>query len=236
MKYALYAFMLLLCSCSLFEPEQPKDPNLLTFDQACSLYQLRQKDRLATRVQDLFDAARGDNLLFCDADPSTQKCVAPAMRMNAKVGATDTLIEMPKAKLLAVDKKVAGDSLFFDYYFNVNHTYPVCRAAKSSINFADCENAIWYTQPFQCDFANTGKTNVTITYRIVYINFIQKKIGAYYDINVSGISQGSRTGYTLIQFPKDPIKRDFDADDLDEIQFTVDDNGQLVSYTMPISM
>lgn len=234
MKYALYAFMLLLCSCSLFGPEQPQDENLLTFEQACSLYQLKQKDRLAEKVQALFDAARGDILYFCDADPMTQTCVSKAVRLNAKVSATDTLIEMSKAKVLAVDKKASNGAFFFDYYFNVNHTYPTCRAAKATVDFVDCSNAIWMTQPFQCDFSHTEKTDVSMIYRITYINFPQRKIGAFYEINVSGASQGRRTGYTLIQFPKDPVVRSQQEDDPDEIQFTVNADGQLVSYTMPI--
>ena len=231
MKYALYALMLCLCGCALFESDKPEAP--MTLSEACSVYKQQQIDRVAGRVQSLFDAARGSYLFFCDADPITQACVSKAIRFNAQVGATQALIELQKAKLIETDGKSSNNTFFLDHYFNVSHTYPVCRAAKASVDFMDCTNAVWVTQPFQCDFANTGKTDVNIVYDIAYINFPKKQIGAFYDVSVSGASQGGRSGYALIRFPNDPAVRP-QEDDLDEIQFTINHEGQLISYTTPV--
>ena len=233
MKYALYAFMLLLCGCSMFETKQPEDDTVLTPYQACSLFRYKQKNRLASKVQGLFDAARGNVISFCDADPATQTCVAKAIRLNAKVGATPALIELAKAKVLAVGSPADDTPLYLEHYFNVSHTYPTCRAAKATLDFVDCENALWVTQPFKCNFSYTQETTITATYRIVYIDFKQKLIGAFYEVDLSDGSSGGRSGYALIRFPKDPVARPVN-DDLDDVQFTLDENGRIVSYEAPV--
>ena len=232
MKHALYAFMLLLCGCSLFwpDPAQEEDRIAIAAESAriCSMYRDSQKDRADKKVRALFESAVGKNVYFCDANPATQTCVTNAIRMNAKVGATDTLIELSKAKLLTVNPN--NNFMFFDYYFNVNHTYPACRAASTSLNFLDCDNAVWVTMPFQCDFSFTEKTSISMVYRITYVNFVQKEIGVVYKIRAMGASQGSRSGYALIRFPSSPKAPAEESEDTKYMKFIVDANGNMVSY------
>ena len=237
MKYALYAFMVLLCGCSLFGPdpaqEEAQAAAAAESARACSLFRDARKDKIAQKVQTLLESSIGKTVYFCDANPHTQTCVANAIRMNAKVSATDTLIELPKAKLLTVNPD--NNFMFFDYYFNVNHTFPTCNAASTSVNFLDCDNAVWTTTPFQCNFSFNEKTTVSMINRIVYINFVQKEIGVFYDIKMMGASQGNRYGYALIRFPDAadiPVEKD---EKPEYMQFIVDSSGNMVSYG-PVSL
>ena len=144
----------------------------------------------------------GQRVLFCDADPNVRVCLNDSIAFRARVGATDTIVQIPSA--LTIDAKSepnkAAQKFVWDYAIQVGDTYPVCQASLNQMNVFSSDEIDIETPGFECHFTENGVTMLNASYEIDYIDFDYGILGAYYTIAAGQVSMGGQTGYALLRF------------------------------------
>lgn len=139
-------------------------------------------------------------LTFCQADPQTRKCINDGLIIHGQSALMQVDVNVPFARILWAPQQCRQTfSMNLDYQIQANDFYPVSTMSPGLWTIGK-KGLIQFTSPdFSVQITDLGKSQFSTHFTLDFIDFEQKKMGAYYTIVVAGDVVGHAEGYTLIQ-------------------------------------
>ena len=160
------------------------------------------KEYFYNQLVDLFDKNVSKEMLMCEADPVSRRCLEPAIRIKANSNVVKTDIAIPSAEIVDV-KPLANQATLqaiLDFKVKANDTNPRCESALAELTVVSENEAVMMMRGFNCSFTATGNSTLNMTHTLDYVDFDYGTIGAYYTIGAGQAVRGGKSGYTLLRF------------------------------------
>lgn len=160
------------------------------------------KEYLFNQIADLFEKNITKDVLLCEADPASHRCIEPGIRLNGQTNNVQANISIESAEI--VDSKLlkgqtAIDTIL-DFAVDANGTRPRCQSALSQLRVMSVDDVQMNVGGFDCSFTETGNSTMNMSYKIDMIDFDYGLIGAYYTLGSGQVMRGGKNGYVLWRF------------------------------------
>lgn len=160
------------------------------------------KEYLFNQIADLFEKNITKEVLLCEADPASHRCIEPGIRLNGQTNNVKADISIKSAEI--VDSKLlkgqtAIDTIL-DFAVDANGTRPRCQSALSQLRVMNIDNVQMNVGGFDCSFTETGNSTMNMSYKIDMIDFDYGLMGAYYTLGSGQVMRGGKNGYVLWRF------------------------------------
>lgn len=160
------------------------------------------KEYLFNQIADLFEKNITKDVLLCEADPASHRCIEPGIRLNGQTNNVQANISIESAEI--VDSKLlkgqtAIDTIL-DFDVDANGTRPRCQSALSQLRVMSVDDVQMNVGGFDCSFTETGNSTMNMSYKIDMIDFDYGLIGAYYTLGSGQVMRGGKNGYVLWRF------------------------------------
>lgn len=151
---------------------------------------------------DLLEKNMSKNIQFCAADPSSRVCYDKALTVPVVAGVSYGDIklysmQLNEASLIGNDADLA---LLLTYHASINNKKVVCQASRSTLLLTPRNKAQIRSNAVDCSITQTGKSLLSITFSIDFVDFDNGLIGAYYNIGITQTTKGEKMGYALLRF------------------------------------
>ncbi len=160
------------------------------------------KEYLFNQIADLFEKNITKEVLLCEADPASHRCIEPGIRLNGQTNNVKADISIKSAEI--VDSKLlkgqtAIDTIL-DFAVDANGTRPRCQSALSQLRVMSIDDVQMNVGGFDCSFTETGSSTMNMSYKIDMIDFDYGLMGAYYTAGSGQVMRGGKNGYVLWRF------------------------------------
>lgn len=160
------------------------------------------KEYLFNQIADLFEKNITKEVLLCEADPASHRCIEPGIRLNGQTNNVKANISIESAEV--VDSKLlkgqtAIDTIL-DFAVDANGTRPRCQSALSQLRVMSIDDVQMNVGGFDCSFTETGNSTMNMSYKIDMIDFDYGLMGAYYTLGSGQVMRGGKNGYVLWRF------------------------------------
>lgn len=160
------------------------------------------KEYMFNQIADLFEKNITKDVLLCEADPASHRCIEPGIRISGQTNHVRADISIEAAEI--VDSKLlkgqtALDTIL-DFNVQANGTHPRCQSALAQLRVMSVDDVQMNVGGFDCSFTETGNSTMNMSYKIDMIDFDYGTMGAYYTVGSGQVMRGGKNGYVLWRF------------------------------------
>lgn len=192
----------LACSMAANAAQNPKSLVVCRGQQCADVKYTMTKEYLYNQLVELFDKNVSKELLLCEADPVSRRCLEPGIRVQASSNLVNTDIVIPSAEIVDVKplKNQTAMETILDFKVKANDTNPKCQSALAQINVNSTDDVTLMMRGFDCSFTATGNSTLNMVHTLDYVDFDYGTLGAYYTLGSGQAVRGGKSGYTLLRF------------------------------------
>ena len=169
--------------------------------RACQPISFSPQHTVMDELNNLFSPTIHE-VVFCEADPATRTCVHEGLSFSGQSAHVYMQMSIPFARVAYVGQKENGLDLALDYQVQANGYFPNCMVSTGELALYSQGIMQIKSPDFSCQLTQ-GASQIALRFQLDYVDFAQKRLGAYYTIYGQGevVSHGS--GYALLRLSKD---------------------------------
>lgn len=177
-------------------------PTQICRGRACQPVSFSPKNQLLDELATLFPSTV-QQIVFCQADPASRTCIKDGLEFFGYSSAATIRFNVPFARIVHVEPRSNGYGLTLDYQVQANGFYPTCTVSDGSLSLYR-RGIMQLSSPlFSCQLTRSGTSRISIQFQLDYIDFEQRRMGAFYTTYVDGEVIGSGSGYALLRLSKE---------------------------------
>lgn len=142
-------------------------------------------------------------IVFCEADPATRSCVHEGLAFSGQSAHVVMQMNLPFARIIHAQTTENGVDVSLDYQIQANGYYPTCMVSNGQLSLFSQGIMQLNSTDFSCQLTQYGTTQIGVRFQLDYVDFEQKRLGAYYTIYSQGEVAIYGTGYALLRLSKD---------------------------------
>lgn len=169
--------------------------------RACQPISFSPKHTVMDELNQLFTTNTSE-ILFCEADPATRTCLTEGLHFMGQSAHVVLQMEIPFARVVHVGSYESGLDVSLDYQVQANGYYPVCMVSQGRLALYNQGIMQLESNDFSCQLTQFGSTQMSVRFQLDYVDFAEKRLGAYYTIYSQGETAISGTGYALLRLSK----------------------------------
>lgn len=169
------------------------------YGRVCQPMSFSSKESVMNELNSLF-MGNIHEILFCEANPATRTCQKEGLQFSGQTAHIGMEMSLPFARVVHAQATDQGLDLAMDYQIQANGAYPVCTLSTGSVSFYQGIMQL-ESRDFSCQLTQ-GSTKVSVHFQLDFVDFEQKRMGAYYTISSQGEANLNGSGYTLMRLSK----------------------------------
>lgn len=182
-----------------FSSDASTYPTQICRGRACQPVSFSPKNQLLDEMAKLFPS-NIQEIVFCQADPASRTCIKDGLEFFGYSSAATIRFNVPFARIVHVEPRSNGYGLALDYQVMANGFYPTCTVSDGSISLYR-RGIMQLSSPlFSCQLTRSGTSRISLQFQLDYIDFEQRRMGAFYTAYVDGEVIGSGSGYAVLRF------------------------------------
>ena len=173
-------------------------PTQICRGRACQPVSFSPRAQLMDEIETLFPS-NIQQIVFCQADPASRTCLQDGLEFFGYSSASTVRFNVPFARIVHVEPRSNGYGLTLDYQVQANGFYPTCTVSDGSLSLYQ-RGIMQLTSPlFSCQLTHSGTSRISLQFQLDYVDFAQRRMGAFYTAYVDGEIIGSGSGYALLR-------------------------------------